>query len=417
MSPAPHGLPVRPFQATALGSGRVALVKVTLPVWFCAGLLGSFGWTLATPCGAHAAEPAPELKTAPEVHESAPDYDDFSVPDDASFEPLWDPSAYPDLQFTAPGCTLDIAGGHRTTELGSEWFFGAFVALPLGGPCLRGVAKSGLVPGAAKAQERSHSDASPPRGLREVVAANPAKLATSSSSNVSTSPGGASEPGEVRVPDPGAVTETDSHLRTNHELEVSEGSVSIADWTPELLAELIRRLRVQSGTSVALVRLDRLSRQERASGLLPELRLRGAYGMDQSLALETVGSYSGEATARGGSDSVVEARLTFHLDRLLAPQNSATLERLRQDALEREAEQVETGLELLSAVGEFEAMAQVPTASDEERTRYRLRARAARMRLHVLTLGWFPLEPGPSGENGSPKGHSRDAPTGEARPY
>jgi hypothetical protein len=332
--------------------------------------------------------------------------DDFSVPDEASFEPFWDSSAYPDLQFTTPGCALDVAGGRRQNALGSEWFFGAFIALPLGGPCLerprvRSIRQSSRLrmdewptepPRGAQRETLERSDRAVLVPLTATLAAVERSEAPSTDESGEKVPRG---PSEVRQGDAAP-----AEPRT-----VSEG------WKPTFIAELVQRLRHHSGAQRALGRLDRLVRQERSAGLLPELRLRGAYGIDQSLTQESTGNFSGEATSRGGLDSVVEARLTFHLERLLAPQGTSTLERLRQDALEREAELVELGLELLTAVGESEALGRLEELSEEQRVKQLSRATAARMRLHVLTDGWFPLEaPAPT-----PGESSRDLPVAPAK--
>jgi hypothetical protein len=317
------------------------------------------------------------------------DYDDFSVPDDASFEPLWDVTAYPDLKFTAPGCALDFVAGRRVNELGSSWFVGAFVAFPLGGRCL----------GSLRAPSVAHEgDELRPRAIRAaaVVPSESDEQSGGLHRQEEDAAGGARpEASATPSPVPGEATQSTATLI---QTPAAQGETPRADaaptshTTPGFVAELVRRIRSLSGADLHLGRLDKLARQERASGLLPEVRLRGAHGVDESLALDSVGNFSGETSSRGGSDSVVEARLTFHLERLLAPQSSTSLERLRQSVLEHQEQQVELGLELLATVSEAEALLMLEELTDAERVKHAARGRAARIRLHVLTGGWFPIK-------------------------
>jgi hypothetical protein len=316
---------------------------------------------------------------SPDVTGQDLEVDDFSVPDDASFETLWDGSAHPELYFTSPGCTFDVSGGRRSDQLGTSWFIGAFVSFPLGGPCSPTASLLGLstVPLAGSlspspSSERVSSERLYPKQVSPARAGNPHSVRGASETTSESPPAAASGP-LARNREP-----------SRHALD-----------SPGFLAEFGRRLRASGGADALIDRIDRLARKERSSGLLPEVRLRGAYGIDQSLALETVGSIGGEATTRDGSDSVFEARLTFHLERLLAPPNSTGLERLRHAVLREEEEQLQSGLELLSNLIEEEALSALPELSELDQLKHSVKARALRMQIHVLTGGWFPLTPNP----------------------
>jgi len=104
-----------------------------------------------------------------------------------------------------------------------------------------------------------------------------------------------------------------------------------------------------------------------------------------------VGTIGGEASSRDGSDSVFEARLTFHLDRIVAPQNSTSLERLRHAVLRQEQEQLGSGFELLAELIEAEALSRVEELSEVDRVKQLAKAQGLRMQIHLLTGGWFPL--------------------------
>lgn len=137
-------------------------------------------------------------------------------------------------------------------------------------------------------------------------------------------------------------------------------------------------------------RYDSLIRRSRSSGLMPELRLRGVAGFDRTTsAEEAVGIYPGETTTRGGRDSLLEARLTFRLDRLIFGDQEGSLERQRAAFIAERARRAESAVE--AALDWLWATERSLDSSlfDDERTKWIQKASAALVRLHELTFGWF----------------------------
>lgn len=148
--------------------------------------------------------------------------------------------------------------------------------------------------------------------------------------------------------------------------------------------------RVTTGRETGDRRLRSLTRRSRWSGLVPELRLRGVLGFDRTTSMEdATGIYPGETTVRGGSDSLAEARLTFHLDRLVLGDGEASLERQREQRDEGHRKRVTEALDLLVAWRIATARADDQTLLPEERVDHELEAEAALVHLHLLTGGWF----------------------------
>lgn len=286
--------------------------------------------------------------------------DDFDVPDEASFEGLWDASFDPNLAFTSPDCLLDLAGGSRTEPLGQSVYFYAVLSIPLTG-CRR--------PGALVGQPRMVRVRGP-SGLASLESSAPRE-----------------ERSEVEFSEARATTGSEGQVQAG-----SDSSPRLTPLRPGFLPEFRRRVFEARGLSRSEQRIESLIRRERSAGLLPELRLRGAHGFDQSLALASVGALPGESTTRGGSDLIMEARLTFRLQRLLVGDSEVSLERSRQALLDKAEDALEEALDQLLVFRRASALAESPERSAEQRLESSLLAEGARIRLHVMTGGWFPLE-------------------------
>lgn len=132
-----------------------------------------------------------------------------------------------------------------------------------------------------------------------------------------------------------------------------------------------------------------MGQRSRWSGLSPELRLRGATGIDQTRSTDSAGVVPGEETLRDASDSLVEVRLTFHLERLLYSGQEVALERARQQLLADRVELHATvARELLSYRRALRRLDEEELL-DEDRAEAEFDAERARLTLFLLTDGWF----------------------------
>ena len=288
--------------------------------------------------------------------------DDFDVPDEASFEPLWDADWDPNLAFRASGCVLDLASGAKSDALGQGYYFFANLTIPLQGCRPLGMdrqverARARVIRVAHEGDERGVAEV---REDLELAASSRARRAEKERTMLLPLPKG-------------------------------------------FLAEFRRRVLEARGVKRAEERIDSLIRRERTSGLLPELRLRGAHGFDQSLALASVGVVPGQSTTRDGSDLLLEARLTFRLNRLVVGDSEVTLERARQTLFDKAEDAVKDALGQLLIFRKASVLAKQEDRSDEEKLEAELQAEGARIRLHMLSGGWFPLEgPLPSANSGA----------------
>ncbi len=119
------------------------------------------------------------------------------------------------------------------------------------------------------------------------------------------------------------------------------------------ITSLLRMLTLKAAEASeegnSLSELGSMQRRSRWSGLVPELRLRGVYGFDQSVSQEeNNGLYPGDSTTRGGRDSLLEARLTFRLDRLIYGDRESTLYQKRVDLLREGAKRDQLLVDLLA---------------------------------------------------------------------
>lgn len=176
------------------------------------------------------------------------------------------------------------------------------------------------------------------------------------------------------------------------QLDASRGSAAnlVNQSLPfEFVAEVVERAQRSRGLEIGERRLDSLGRRSRWAGLLPELRVRGAAGVDQSRSIDSAGPLLGDETTRDTVDSLAEVRLTFHLARLLVGNTEPSLERLRQQLhKERVALQQEV-LELLLDWNRARLSLIRDDLEEAQRLELELEALAATTRLGLLTSGWF----------------------------
>ncbi len=107
-----------------------------------------------------------------------------------------------------------------------------------------------------------------------------------------------------------------------------------------LPADLVRRAVAASyraaGVGASDSQIDSVITRSRVAALLPEVRLRGAQyaGLDSVLYDPTSGSGRGTNRDQYRDTRTLEARVTWHLDRLVYGGDEPQLERLRTDRLE-----------------------------------------------------------------------------------
>ena len=139
--------------------------------------------------------------------------------------------------------------------------------------------------------------------------------------------------------------------------------------------------------------------------MLPELGLRTLRSSGQLLRLTPTTDDPYRYTQAGTSELSIEARLTWHLDRLVFADEEVTLERLQieRDAAERRL--IDYVLERLSLWQRGQLRAADPNIDPEQRESADLAAVAATVELDVLTDGWFSQAIGQSeGQGRSPSG-------------
>jgi hypothetical protein len=159
--------------------------------------------------------------------------------------------------------------------------------------------------------------------------------------------------------------------------------------TPELARAAVRAALRASGHSASRRRLDGLARRANGSALLPELRLRGARTIDESLRLAPTTNDPYRYTQAGGTSVTFEARLTWKLNRVVFSDDELHIERLRgQRAVAARALAREV-LRALTAWQRAKVRAQDPELSGVERLDAALDALEAEAALDVMTDGWF----------------------------
>lgn len=135
--------------------------------------------------------------------------------------------------------------------------------------------------------------------------------------------------------------------------------------------------------------LDGLGTRARLSAALPELRLRAVSSNDQSQRLTPTIEDPERYTITGGNDLLLEASVTWKLNRLVFADEEIALERLE---LERERNAEKLKERVLERLFDWHrALSRLPRepSDSEERGRYELERLEAEVELDVLTGGWF----------------------------
>ncbi|HEY3253161.1 MAG TPA: hypothetical protein VGJ91_04400 [Polyangiaceae bacterium] len=151
----------------------------------------------------------------------------------------------------------------------------------------------------------------------------------------------------------------------------------------------VRHALESAGYLNARSRLASLATRARSSAVLPEVGLRTLRSSGQMLRQTPTVDDPYRYTQAGTSELALEARLTWHLDRLVFADEEVTLERLQieHDAAERRL--IDYVLERLELWQRGRVRAADPDTEPEQRESAELSALAAAVELDVLTDGWF----------------------------
>ena len=136
-------------------------------------------------------------------------------------------------------------------------------------------------------------------------------------------------------------------------------------------------------------RLDSVAARARSSAALPELRLRAVRTLGESGRISLTEDDPSRYVASGAASNVLEARLTFRLDRLLFADEEIMVERARLDRSELRSRTAAKVLQLLFEWQRAYALAQDASLPAEDRFAAVVREAEASALLDVMTGGWF----------------------------
>jgi hypothetical protein len=178
--------------------------------------------------------------------------------------------------------------------------------------------------------------------------------------------------------------------------------------TPRLARSAVRRALLSAGYLDVRTRLGSLAARSRSSAALPELRLRALHSTGQTLRLTPTTDDPYRYTQAGTSELAFEARLTWHLDRLVFSNEEVSIERLQNERDAAERRLIDRVLTRLSLWQRSRVRAADVDSEPDVRETAELEAIGAAAELDVLTDGWFSLAIGESTE-ASPGGAGEPA--------
>jgi len=159
--------------------------------------------------------------------------------------------------------------------------------------------------------------------------------------------------------------------------------------TPRLARGAVRHALAAAGYLGARGRIASTASRARSSAVLPELRLRTLRSTGENLRLTPTLDNPYGYTQGGTSELLFEARLTWHLDRLVFADEEVALERLQTERDLAERKLIEHVLERLTAWQRCLVRAADEDNEPEVRETAELEALGAAVELDVLTDGWF----------------------------
>jgi len=170
--------------------------------------------------------------------------------------------------------------------------------------------------------------------------------------------------------------------------------------TARLARGAVRHALSSAGYLSVRSRLGSLASRARSSSVLPELGLRTLRSTGQTLRLTPTGDDPYRYTQAGTSELVLEARLTWRLDRLVFAGEELTLERLHHEWDLAERRLIDTVLQRLLLWQRGRVRSADPDLDPEQRQSAEIEALGAAIELDVLTDGWFSQAIGESGGQG-----------------
>lgn len=151
----------------------------------------------------------------------------------------------------------------------------------------------------------------------------------------------------------------------------------------------VRAAIAAAGSKAVDVRYDDAATRARASGIIPEVRLRVAHVVDEDQALSPTEYDPERVTASGGTSLWFEGRATFRLDRLVFADDEIAIERLRADRAKLEQNLAEDVLRTFEIWQRAEAALASELTEPEQRDKAEIDAAVAEARLDAWTDGWF----------------------------
>lgn len=168
-----------------------------------------------------------------------------------------------------------------------------------------------------------------------------------------------------------------------------ESAPPVALLTPRLARGSVQHALFTAGYLSTRSRLGSLASRARSSAVLPELGLRTLRSSGQTLRLTPTSDDPYRYTQAGTSELAFEARLTWHLDRLVFADEEVTIERLQHERDAAERRLIDYVLERLVLWQRGRSRAADLNLDAELRQTAELEAIGALVELDVLTGGWF----------------------------
>jgi hypothetical protein len=135
--------------------------------------------------------------------------------------------------------------------------------------------------------------------------------------------------------------------------------------------------------------LSSMAARARTSAALPELWVRAARSTDDSLRLSPTVDDPYHYTALGGAGTWLEARLAWHLDRLLFDRDEIAVERLRREHTEAMGRLIGKVTAALFAWQRAVLRMEDANAAEEDLAQAVVARAEAEATLDLLTAGWF----------------------------
>ena len=171
--------------------------------------------------------------------------------------------------------------------------------------------------------------------------------------------------------------------------------------TPRLARGTVRHALASAGYFDWRARLSSLSARARSSASLPELRLRALHSSGETLRLTPTTDDPYRYAQAGTSQLAFEARLTWHLDRLMFADQEVGIERLQNERDAAERRLIDRVLSRLALWQRSRVRAADVDSEPDVRETAELEAIGAAVELDVLTDGWFSQAIGESEGEGS----------------